>query len=202
MKKLILLAMFAMFSTQAMADMYTDEITFVAMLQPGYYLEDFDAYNYLSVESLPPQDFGPVNGFSYTVSAPNGLWALPVGSGALSVNVATDAITVDFTGDPITAVGGLFFGTDYDGNITGASMIVTLSDGTVENYVTTGDAFRGFVSSTPISYLTISCVIEGVDYKWPTMDHFYVGSPVPVPGAVLLGILGLSAAGIKLRKFA
>jgi hypothetical protein len=27
-------------------------------------------------------------------------------------------------------------------------------------------------------------------------------APVPVPGAVLLGILGLSAAGIKLRKFA
>jgi hypothetical protein len=27
-------------------------------------------------------------------------------------------------------------------------------------------------------------------------------SPVPVPGAVLLGILGLSAAGIKLRRFA
>ena len=28
------------------------------------------------------------------------------------------------------------------------------------------------------------------------------GAVVPVPGAVLLGILGLSAAGIKLRKFA
>jgi len=27
-------------------------------------------------------------------------------------------------------------------------------------------------------------------------------SPVPVPGAILLGILGLSAAGIKLRRFA
>jgi hypothetical protein len=27
-------------------------------------------------------------------------------------------------------------------------------------------------------------------------------TPVPVPGAVLLGILGLSAAGIKLRRFA
>jgi hypothetical protein len=27
-------------------------------------------------------------------------------------------------------------------------------------------------------------------------------NPVPVPGAVLLGILGLSAAGVKLRKFA
>ena len=33
--------------------------------------------------------------------------------------------------------------------------------------------------------------------------EFYVGTqPVPVPGAVLLGLLGLSAAGIKLRKFA
>ena len=32
--------------------------------------------------------------------------------------------------------------------------------------------------------------------------EFYVGTqPVPVPGAVLLGLLGLSAAGIKLRKF-
>jgi len=27
-------------------------------------------------------------------------------------------------------------------------------------------------------------------------------TPVPVPGAILLGILGLSAAGVKLRKFA
>ncbi|HCO95772.1 MAG TPA: hypothetical protein DIU00_17805 [Phycisphaerales bacterium] len=32
-------------------------------------------------------------------------------------------------------------------------------------------------------------------------DNLVVGT-VPVPGAVLLGILGLSAAGIKLRKFA
>lgn len=33
------------------------------------------------------------------------------------------------------------------------------------------------------------------------MDHLQY-SPVPVPGAVLLGILGLSVAGVKLRKFA
>ena len=82
-------------------------------------------------------------------------------------------------------------------------MSLTLSDGTVENYnnVAGGD-FRGFVTSTPISYLTISSLDNGDDKEWPTMDHFYVGNPVPVPGAVFLGILGLSAVGVKLRKFA
>lgn len=33
-------------------------------------------------------------------------------------------------------------------------------------------------------------------------DDFEYGSKVPVPGAVLLGLLGLSAAGIRLRKYA
>jgi len=34
-------------------------------------------------------------------------------------------------------------------------------------------------------------------------DNLAVGlTPVPVPGAVLLGVLGLSIAGIKLRKLA
>ena len=39
------------------------------------------------------------------------------------------------------------------------------------------------------------------DYEMPSGTSFDV-NVVPVPGAVLLGILGLSVAGIKLRKFA
>ena len=34
------------------------------------------------------------------------------------------------------------------------------------------------------------------------MDFESSGTVVPVPGAVLLGVLGLSVAGIKLRKYA
>ena len=43
--------------------------------------------------------------------------------------------------------------------------------------------------------------MAGGDINPSLSDNFHV-SVVPVPGAILLGILGLSAAGIKLRRFA
>jgi len=45
-----------------------------------------------------------------------------------------------------------------------------------------------------------TAVFQSNEYAFE-FDNLAVGT-VPVPGAVLLGILGLSAAGIKLRKFA
>jgi len=46
-----------------------------------------------------------------------------------------------------------------------------------------------------------NAVITSTKYAFE-FDNVAVGYQVPVPGAVLLGILGLSAAGIKLRRFA
>jgi hypothetical protein len=48
----------------------------------------------------------------------------------------------------------------------------------------------------------------GFEIQWVTADNDgktgdqYSTSVVPVPGAILLGLLGMSAAGIKLRRFA
>ena len=43
--------------------------------------------------------------------------------------------------------------------------------------------------------------IGGIDNEF--FGEFYVGTePVPVPGAMLLGVLGLGAAGIRLRRHA
>ena len=57
-----------------------------------------------------------------------------------------------------------------------------------------GPATEAFANLTDIGF---KVQITGVGRS----DDFHT-SVVPVPGAVLLGILGLSAAGIKLRKFA
>jgi hypothetical protein len=182
---------------------FTDEATFTAQLLPGYYLENFNSYNKYAFLGYNPIEFGPVNNWEYAISSSTGLYAVQAGAGSISTLYGDDTLTVTFTGKPVMAVGGLFFGTDYNGAIVPAKISLSLSDGTVEEYTYTNinDAFRGFVSSIAISSLTIN--VPGADHEngpYPTMDHFYVG--VPVPAALILGMLGLSTAGIKLRKYA
>jgi hypothetical protein len=52
-----------------------------------------------------------------------------------------------------------------------------------------------------VSYRVIDTVSGAAVTRAFEMDHLQL-SPVPVPGAILLGMLGLSAAGWRLRKFA
>jgi hypothetical protein len=56
-----------------------------------------------------------------------------------------------------------------------------------------------------VFYVPASGEVSGIAYD-PSLSEFAVAkldvSPVPVPAAVLLGMLGLSVAGVKLRKFA
>jgi hypothetical protein len=62
-------------------------------------------------------------------------------------------------------------------------------------------AFWGFVSTDPFTAVLLQ---SGSGSGWCEtyeMDNM-VYSVVPVPGAVLLGILGLGAVGVRLRKYA
>ncbi len=60
---------------------------------------------------------------------------------------------------------------------------------------TSSDRFYGAIDLGGISKIHIMNATGGIE-----VDHLQYGVVVPVPGAVLLGILGLSVAGVRLRK--
>lgn len=171
----------------------TDEADFLAQLGT-HYLEDFDGYTYGSYteETL---DLGPVNGFSYTMSAYGegaaGLWS---GDGNMSTNSALNPLLIEFTGDAVTHIGGYFFASNIGGDYIPGEVIITLSDGTVETLNPTGpDDFAYFISGSPIASIAIDAVDDPA-YAWATVDHLYVG--VPEPASLLLIALG----GLALRR--
>ncbi len=55
------------------------------------------------------------------------------------------------------------------------------------------------VGITSVAYRVLDTNTGGAVQRSFEMDHLQL-SPVPVPGAMLLGLLGLSVAGVKLRK--
>jgi len=57
------------------------------------------------------------------------------------------------------------------------------------------------VGITDVTYRVLATSTQQPISEYFELDHVQL-SPVPVPGAVLLGVLGLGAVGVKLRKYA
>jgi hypothetical protein len=183
---------------------YNNQATFLANVVPGYYLENFNSLSNGTFYPNPLNFSG--NGFAFTVSATNGLYgAAGNGGSALSTNTATDPITFTFTGAPVTAIGGNFFGSDINGNFSAANINITLSNGFTTTLTTPSlTAFSGFtVSSGSISTLTVSSVQPQSGFLWPTVDNLIIGTStaaVPAPSSFASLLAGAGMGGIMLRR--
>ncbi len=157
-------------STGGEPGVYSDRAAFLAQVTGGHHEEDFAGVPV--GEAGPSLDFSG-NGFAWTVSAPLELYNAP---GVVSHNNSGDVLTITFTGDPVTAVGGNWWATDKGFGATGSQIVLTLSDGTVETYSPTGPAgFRGFVTELPIASLTIDAPSVPVA-QWAAIDNVIVGA--------------------------
>jgi hypothetical protein len=174
-------------------DTYTDEATFLANVQGGAYTEDFSGVAPGPVDTL---NFSG-GGFSYTASSTVGMDVGSTGDGGLfndpgllSLNTATDALLITFTGAPVTAVGGEFFASDISFFEIPADVTVNLGDGS--SIAFTGGGFAGFTSNVAITSLIIDASDATLGAPaWPTVDSLIVGQVVPAPAG--LAVLGAGA---------
>jgi hypothetical protein len=149
---------------------FDNRTDFLAATAAGYFENPFDDV----VPGLSPALSYTQDGWAYTVDSttPDNLFN---DTGLISTNFAADAIIVTFTGDPVTAVGGNFWASDISVLPTGTDVVITLSDGTTEQFTSTGPSdFRGFTTAAPITSITIDAP-DDLTNAWSTMDNLIVG---------------------------
>jgi PEP-CTERM motif len=183
----------ACLSTSALATttVYTSSASFLAQVAPGAYTNTFTGL------SDPPA--GPVafsgSGFSYSASAPGDIY---LAGGFLGTSLPDQALTITFTSGNVKAVGANFYATDISDVFQPVSLMLTLSDGTVETFTPSSvtNSYRGFVSTLAITSLVIKN--PGVSL-YAGLDNLTVGTvtAVPEPGSwalMGLGVLAVLAA--------
>jgi hypothetical protein len=194
-------------SASAVTTTYTNATTFLTNTS-SYYLETFDT-------SKPGEDYtSPTfskNGFSYTVSSPNGLWSGIGNTGSRFLGTLNENkdLTISFTSGNITALGGNFFLNDTNDNLAAGTITLTLNDGSVINLVSPTSGSTPFGGFTTNGSLITSLTISGPETTWENFDNLYVGTAtaiakptatdVPEPFTVLGTIFG-AGYGVALKR--
>ena len=194
--RLMSAAALALLSASAFASttVYTSSASFLSNVAAGAYTNTFTG-----IAEDPPTTFSG-GGFAYSIAADGGLYGV---NDFLSTNQIDDALTINFTGNAVTALGGNFFSVDFVNAFQAVKMTVTLSDGTAVSFTPAdlGSSYRGFTSTTAITSLVISAPGQSL---YSSLDNFTVGTvavpTVPEPGTWALMGLGLAGIAFAARR--
>jgi hypothetical protein len=179
-------------SALAGTTVYSSSSAFLAQIAPGAYTESFTG-----LDSPPSGAVGfSGNGFAYSLFAPSDIYASGDFVGTSQIN---EALTISFLGGNVYAVGGNFFATNISDAFQSVQISLSLSDGTSVSFTPTSlaDSYRGFVSDSAITSLTISA--PGMSL-YAGLDNLTVAAVVPEPASVLLASLGLIGVGFAARR--
>jgi len=184
-------------SASAFADttVYTSSSSFLADAGASIYTETFDG-----LDETPEGPMGFSSGaFSYDISAPGYTYA---SGDFLGTSLPNEALTISFLSGNVYAVGGNFFAVNLSDAFQSVQISLSLSDGTTVSFTPTSqsDSFRGFVSDTAITSLTIGA--PGVSL-YGSVDNLTVGigaAAVPEPASWALAALGLVGVAAAVRR--
>ncbi|MEI7776521.1 MAG: PEP-CTERM sorting domain-containing protein [Verrucomicrobiota bacterium] len=181
---------------------YTDQSAFLTALAPGYFLDDFAGVPNGGINGVSSTRSG--NGFSVTYTAPEGgLFSVP---GAMSTSSATDNLVATMGGNSIFAFGWNSYLTDFNGTFqpfVGTTVTAFATNGIdpdspLSASVNATSIFFGWISTTPITSITMNSGAGGGTPKFNTMDNIIVGVAAPEPGT--FGMLALGATGLILAR--
>lgn len=186
---------FASVASFASTTTYTSSSAFLSNVAPGAYLESFDG---LSDPPPGPASFSG-GGFSYSASAPSDIY---LAGGFLGASQIDEALTISFTSGNVKAIGANFFATDINDDFQAVRVVITLGDGTVEDFTPSSisETYRGFISTSFITSLIISGPGASL---YAGLDNLTVGTSgriidVPEPTSALL--VGLGMAGLLISR--
>ena len=183
---------------------FTTEGSFLAAVTaPG--VDTFAGFATTVVTSSPiSRSAGP---YPYSASSTTSFFGVGTPANpALSTNTDTDVITF-FNLGIANAIGGFFFGSNIEGNLVPATIVLTATDSlgatSTQTLLLSPSSFVGFLSTGTIASLVVSTAMPG-EFIFPTVDNLTIAlaavTPVPEPETWSLLVAGLAALGFCARR--
>lgn len=166
--------------TAGTVQIFTDRAAFLGALSATHTVNAFDDIHAGTSGGLVYSE----HGFEYQIYTQfHARGPLYNGDGFISTDRSTDQVILYQTGDPVTAIGGNFWASDFSLQPVIGTIDIYVNQELVDSFESTNpNDFRGFITESPISSLTIDS--PDIDEpppgtstdRWPTMDNLIIGN--------------------------